>query len=236
MDELAQALREIETARDLSAIEATVRRMAKPFGYDSFVLFSASPALDDLVEHIYWVEGDWFGDQSNVDAETYVRHCPVTRHILETDEPFFWTKTQAPSGEKYRVVSRGQDSEGIWNPRPAGTRFWTRRTGRRHQLWRPEHRLVADCAGHIGPGRHGRVPGCTAPDGPQEWSGKGISLGPRARSPAVDRCRKAASRYRGDAGVVRAHHRESSAPGARAIGGTDHRSGDPDRHPQRGDG
>jgi len=118
VDELAQALREIETARDLSAIEATVRRMAKPFGYDSFVLFSASTALDDLVEHIYWVEGDWFGDQSNVDAETYVRHCPVTRHILETDEPFFWTKTQAPSGEKYRVVKipRGSGIHGLQVP------------------------------------------------------------------------------------------------------------------------
>ncbi len=45
-------------------------------------------------QHIYWVEGDWFGDGEAVDALTYVRHCPVTRHMLRVSEPFFWTKTR----------------------------------------------------------------------------------------------------------------------------------------------
>ena len=38
-------------------------------------------------QHIYWVEGDWFGDGEAVDALTYVRHCPVTRH-MRVSEPF----------------------------------------------------------------------------------------------------------------------------------------------------
>ena len=55
-------------------------------------------------QHIYWVEGDWFGDGEAVDALTYVRHCPVTRHMLRVSEPFFWTKTRVQQGERYRIV------------------------------------------------------------------------------------------------------------------------------------
>lgn len=98
----------IEGARTLSVIESEVRALAAPLGYDRFVLFSASAARDDVVERIYWVEGNWFGTGEPVDAETYVRHCPVTRHVLETHEPFFWTKTLGKDGELYRVVRTPQ--------------------------------------------------------------------------------------------------------------------------------
>lgn len=98
----------IEGARTLSVIESEVRAFGAPLGYDRFVLFSASAARDDVVERIYWVEGNWFGTGEPVDAETYVRHCPVTRHVLETHEPFFWTKTMGKDGELYRVVRTPQ--------------------------------------------------------------------------------------------------------------------------------
>lgn len=113
-----QSVLVIEGAESLAAIEAEVRAFARPLGYDRFVLFSASAIKDEVVERIYWVEGDWFGDGENVDAATYVRRCPVTRHILEAREPFFWTKTVANEGELYKIVRhpRGQGIHGLQIP------------------------------------------------------------------------------------------------------------------------
>ncbi len=108
----------IEGAESLAAIEDEVRAFAGPLGCDRFVLFSASATQDEVVERIYWVEGDWFGDGEGVDAETYVRRCPVTRHILEAREPFFWTKTIAKEGELYKIVRhpRGHGIHGLQIP------------------------------------------------------------------------------------------------------------------------
>lgn len=98
----------IDGCQTLAAIKDAVRAFTKPYGYDRYVLYSASSTTDDIVERIYWVEGDWFGNGEAVDAITYIRHCPVTRHILEVDEPFFWTKTAEKDGEHYRVVRKPQ--------------------------------------------------------------------------------------------------------------------------------
>ncbi len=108
----------IEGSAALPAIQDAVRGFARPLGYDRFVLFSASAAQDDEVERIYWVEGDWFGDGEGVDAETYVRRCPMTRHVLQACEPFFWTKTESRAGELYRVVRapRGRGIHGLQVP------------------------------------------------------------------------------------------------------------------------
>ncbi|MBS0220184.1 MAG: autoinducer binding domain-containing protein [Proteobacteria bacterium] len=108
----------IESAETLAAIEGEVRAFAGPMGYERFVLFSVSAAQDEVVERIYWVEGDWFGNGESVDAETYIRRCPVTRHILDEREPFFWTKTTGAHGELYRVVRspRGRGIHGLQVP------------------------------------------------------------------------------------------------------------------------
>lgn len=108
----------IEDAETLAEIEAEIRAFAKPLGYDRFLLFSASTTPDEEVERIYWVEGDWFGNGGNVDADTYVRRCPVTHHILEAREPFFWTKTVAENGALYKIVRhpRGQGIHGLQIP------------------------------------------------------------------------------------------------------------------------
>lgn len=108
----------IEGAESLPAIQQSLRTFAASFGYDRFVLFSASAVREDMLDRIYWVEGDWFGDGEPVDAETYVRHCPMTRHIIEVREPFFWTKTREESGELYRVVRspRGRGIHGLQIP------------------------------------------------------------------------------------------------------------------------
>ena len=98
-DEVVQAVRQIEQATTLATIQTAVRNVARPLGYDRFVLFSASAARDEVVERIHWVEGDWFGDGQVVDARTYVRHCPVTRHLLAAREAFFWSKQPGDEGE-----------------------------------------------------------------------------------------------------------------------------------------
>lgn len=117
-DAAFRAVLAIEESLALPAIQEAVRAFAQPLGYDRFVLFSASAAQDDEVERIYWVEGNWFGAGEAVDAETYVRRCPMTRHVLQAREPFFWTKTQSVAGELYRVVRapRGRGLHGLQVP------------------------------------------------------------------------------------------------------------------------
>lgn len=108
----------IESCQSLKAIQDVVRSFARQYGYDRYVLYSASSMIDEIVERIYWVEGDWFGDGEAVNSTTYIRRCPVTRHVLETDQPFFWTKVADNSGERYRVVRkpRGPGIHGLQIP------------------------------------------------------------------------------------------------------------------------
>lgn len=117
-DAAVRAALAIEGSVALAAVQDAVRTFARPLGYDRFVLFSASAAQDEQVERIYWVEGDWFGEGEGVDAETYVRRCPMTRHVLQAREPFFWTKTESTAGELYRVVRvpRGPGIHGLQVP------------------------------------------------------------------------------------------------------------------------
>ena len=79
-------------------------------------MFSFSAARDELLGGVYWAEGRWFDDGEAEDAEAYVRHCPVTRHVLETDHPFFWTKVQARQGPRYRLGAACRGGRG--NARP----------------------------------------------------------------------------------------------------------------------
>ncbi|MDZ5452947.1 hypothetical protein [Labrys sp. ZIDIC5] len=58
MDQFYGTVFAIERSEDLASIQQRVRAIALLFGYDRFVLFSASPVRDDLVEKIYWAEGD----------------------------------------------------------------------------------------------------------------------------------------------------------------------------------
>ena len=41
-----------------------------------------------MIDRIFWVEGDWFNNGGTVDEQTYMRRCPMTQHVLETDEHF----------------------------------------------------------------------------------------------------------------------------------------------------
>ncbi len=115
---ITDVLDAIERSRDLASLKTQVRSTAAPLGYDRILMFSFSAARDELLGGVYWAEGRWFDDGEAEDAEAYVRHCPVTRHVLETDHPFFWTKVQARQGPRYRFVAspRGAGLHGLQVP------------------------------------------------------------------------------------------------------------------------
>ena len=100
----AAAVAAIEHSMDAETLHATVRAYAAPFGYGRFVIYTAPPPGDGAVDRILWLEGDWFGNGHRVNAATYLARCPVNRHVLETDRPFFWTKNGTADAETYRVV------------------------------------------------------------------------------------------------------------------------------------
>ena len=118
MEALVRCVAAIERSDTLAALARAVRAFALPLGYDRFVLYSATPTRAELIEDLFWVEGDWLGDGSVVDVKTYLRACPVSHHILETEQPFFWTKRGERGAETYRVVHtpRGPGIHGLQVP------------------------------------------------------------------------------------------------------------------------
>lgn len=89
----------------LESVIAALRGFSLLSGYDRLALFSVTKMQDEAVDRLYWVEGNWFAEGEAVDADTYIRRCPVTRHIFETAVPFFWSKTGHGEGERYKVVA-----------------------------------------------------------------------------------------------------------------------------------
>ena len=116
---VASSVAEIERSADMDALRGSVRAFAGPLGYDSFILYTAPPpsdGADDVIKDLLWVEGDWFGDRE-MEPKAYLARCPVNRHVLETDRPFFWTKTGGLGRESYRVgPPRGTGMHGLQVP------------------------------------------------------------------------------------------------------------------------
>jgi LuxR family transcriptional regulator, quorum-sensing system regulator BjaR1 len=94
----------IEASESLESVAQGLRAFVRRFGYDRFVLFSSAKNQGEAIDQIFWAEGDWFADGTPVAVETYMRRCPVTRHVFETSEPFFWTKTMIGAEERYQVT------------------------------------------------------------------------------------------------------------------------------------
>lgn len=115
---LASTVASIERSPDIEGVCSAVRTFARPLRYDRFVLYTAPPAGEGVIDQLLWVEGDWFGVGADVDAETYLARCPMNRHVLETERPFFWTKSGAVGQENYRVVTRpvGNGVHGLQMP------------------------------------------------------------------------------------------------------------------------
>ncbi len=100
---ILRAVLAVEAADRPAQVQDAVRTAAAPFGFDRFVLFSTAGSAEPGVDRILWIEGDWFENGGAVDADTYVRRCPMTQHVLDARAPFFWSKTHTESGERYRV-------------------------------------------------------------------------------------------------------------------------------------
>ena len=108
MESIINVLSSIERCETMDSLKDQVRRVFRPLGYDRILMFAFSAAREELLGGIYWAEGYWFDDGGAVNTETFVRHCPVTRHVLETDQPFFWTKEQTAQGRRYRFLALPQ--------------------------------------------------------------------------------------------------------------------------------
>ncbi len=107
---LATTIVAIERSADMDALRRSVRAFAGPLGYDRFILYAAPLSGGGLVEQLLWMEGKWVSEGTEFDPETYLARCPVNRHVLETDHPFFWTKTGQPGHDAYRIVRRPSGS------------------------------------------------------------------------------------------------------------------------------
>lgn len=108
----------IESADKLSTIKDEVRKFSKSLGYDRFVLFSVAALHDEVVQNIFWIEGDWFPGSEKIDAKHYFQRCPVTRHVFAANAPFFWTKMPGDEANSYKVVAspRGPGIHGVQIP------------------------------------------------------------------------------------------------------------------------
>lgn len=105
MREMARVVAAIESCDSFDDVKAAVREYAVPQGYDRFALYSAGPSRDGTVNQIFWVEGQWYAEEEHVEFAEYIRRCPATRNVHNTDAPYFWTKTRSDGVERYRIVA-----------------------------------------------------------------------------------------------------------------------------------
>ncbi|HIE5356123.1 TPA: PA1136 family autoinducer-binding transcriptional regulator [Stenotrophomonas maltophilia] len=118
MTALVSMLLELEQARSITGIGALLRSIAAPLGYDRVLLFAAGTGLERGAHRVYWIEGDWLGEGRETDLARYLHACPVNRHVLDSDAPFFWSKREGVRGARYQVVRhpRGDGLHGLQVP------------------------------------------------------------------------------------------------------------------------
>lgn len=104
---LFQTTSRMRKAPSADAVCQALVEFAARLGFDRIIVCSISPhARQELIEEIFFVHGDWAEGRSAQERDAYLLHCPITRHILESDEAFFWSKTESPGPERmsYRVI------------------------------------------------------------------------------------------------------------------------------------
>ncbi|AIF48132.1 PA1136 family autoinducer-binding transcriptional regulator [Dyella japonica] len=109
---LFEASSRIRRAPTAEAVCGALVEFAKAIGFDRVIVCSVSPRSSDrLVDEIFFVHGDWAEGRSARERDAYLLHCPVTRHVLEFDEPFFWSKSTSSSPDRmvYRIVHSARD-------------------------------------------------------------------------------------------------------------------------------
>lgn len=118
MAALVPMLLELEQARSIAGIGALPRSIAAPLGYDRVLVFAAGTGFERGAHRVYWIEGDWLGEGRETDLASYLHACPVNRHVLDSDAPFFWSKRDGARGARYQVVRppRGDGLHGLQVP------------------------------------------------------------------------------------------------------------------------
>jgi hypothetical protein len=202
-----------------------------PLGYDRVLVFATGTGLERGTQRVYWIEGDWFGDGSDTDLARYLHACPVNRHVLDSDAPFFWSKRQGVRGERYQVVKqpRGEGLHGLQVP-VFGT------TGLEGAIsfagQRSMHRPARDCSWKLLQLQHS-VPRAGLPNACRAFR-KRVEQ-PRTRGAALGRRRPPPGGDRGHAGASATHGGEPPAPRAPTAGCGDHRAGSARCQPSRRD-
>ncbi len=109
---LFQTIQQLRQARELENIYEVFVGFAHKLSFDRIIICSVSPYdQDELIDQIFFTYGDWV-DQNNIaERDMYLRRCPITSHIFEYDEPFFWAKTynKDTSKESYRIIKNSLD-------------------------------------------------------------------------------------------------------------------------------
>lgn len=104
---LFQTLKQIRQASQVDTIFEIIVDFAKKMDFDRIIICSISSQMhDELIDEIFFVYGNW-ADRNNIEErDAYLRHCPITKHIFDYDEPFFWSKTidQNNLKETYRII------------------------------------------------------------------------------------------------------------------------------------
>lgn len=108
LGEVADVVLAIQRSTDIKELSQHVRAFSAPLGYNRFVIYTFSPKSEGSIGQLLWLEGHWFDDGSEVTPEIYLARCPMNQHLLETDQPFFWTKRIDSGSDVYRVVARPQ--------------------------------------------------------------------------------------------------------------------------------
>lgn len=115
---LFESVARVRKAVDAEAVCQSVIDFSAKLGFDRVIIcgISPRPSEDNLIEELFFVHGDWAEGCSAEERDAYLLHCPITQHILEMDEPFFWSKSPSSNSDRmtYRIV-RGVRDLGVVN-------------------------------------------------------------------------------------------------------------------------
>jgi len=105
---LFDSVARVRKAPDAHGVCQAIVDFSARLGFDRVIVCSVSsrPTDDDIVDELFFVHGDWAEGRSAEERDAYLLHCPITRHILEMEEPFFWSKN--PSSNAGRMSYRIQ--------------------------------------------------------------------------------------------------------------------------------
>lgn len=113
---LFQTIQQLRQARELENIYAIFVDFAHQLNFDRIIICSVSPyAQHDFIDQIFFIYGDWIDHNNIAEREIYLRRCPITRHIFEYDEPFFWAKifNKETEKESYRIIKSPLDNGNV---------------------------------------------------------------------------------------------------------------------------